>query len=146
MDLSSFLAGLYCAFYLCVMACYSVISVPYNGLIADQTPPSQRGDFPVHKHIQLLWGRYSHTRYPQTHSTLSRHFSEEATSINTTYVVCFPSSEHRNVVLSPVFTCVFNAIFEASSKSVLLYPRRMLCREASRGLERKSTYLHITYN
>lgn len=35
--------GLYIAFYLCVMACYAMMSVPYNGLIADQTPPSQRG-------------------------------------------------------------------------------------------------------
>ncbi|XP_048578947.1 uncharacterized protein LOC116613951 isoform X2 [Nematostella vectensis] len=35
--------GLYIAFYLCVMACYAVMNVPYNGLIADQTPPSQRG-------------------------------------------------------------------------------------------------------
>ena len=36
-------AGLYIAFYLCVMACYSIMSVPYNGLIADLTPPFQRG-------------------------------------------------------------------------------------------------------
>lgn len=35
--------GLYIVFYLCVMACYAMIGVPYNGLIADQTPPSQRG-------------------------------------------------------------------------------------------------------
>jgi len=35
--------GLYIAFYLCVMACYSIMSVPYNGLIADLTPPFQRG-------------------------------------------------------------------------------------------------------
>lgn len=34
--------GLYIAFYLCVMACYSIMSVPYNGLIADLTPPFQR--------------------------------------------------------------------------------------------------------
>ena len=25
------------------MACYSIMSVPYNGLIADLTPPFQRG-------------------------------------------------------------------------------------------------------
>lgn len=35
--------GLYFIFYLCVMATYAMIGVPYNGLIADQTPPSQRG-------------------------------------------------------------------------------------------------------
>lgn len=35
--------GLYFVFYLCVMACYAMMAVPYNGLIADQTPPSQRG-------------------------------------------------------------------------------------------------------
>ncbi|CAH3180447.1 unnamed protein product, partial [Porites evermanni] len=35
--------GLYIAFYLCVMACYSIMSVPYNGLIADLTPSFQRG-------------------------------------------------------------------------------------------------------
>lgn len=34
--------GLYIAFYLCVMACYAIMSVPYNGLIADVTPPFQR--------------------------------------------------------------------------------------------------------
>jgi len=25
------------------MACYAMMAVPYNGLIADQTPPAQRG-------------------------------------------------------------------------------------------------------
>ena len=34
---------LYVVFYLCVMACYAMIAVPYNSLIADQTPPLQRG-------------------------------------------------------------------------------------------------------
>ena len=34
---------MYFLFYLCVMACYAMMAVPYNGLIADQTPPSQRG-------------------------------------------------------------------------------------------------------
>ncbi|XP_022807343.1 uncharacterized protein LOC111344382 [Stylophora pistillata] len=36
------ITSLYIAFYLCVMACYSIMSVPYNGLIADLTPPFQR--------------------------------------------------------------------------------------------------------
>ena len=34
---------MYFLFYLCVMACYAMMAVPYNGLIADQTPPAQRG-------------------------------------------------------------------------------------------------------
>ena len=34
---------MYIVFYLCVMACYAIVAVPYNGLIADQTPPAQRG-------------------------------------------------------------------------------------------------------
>nr|XP_047122666.1 uncharacterized protein LOC100204497 isoform X2 [Hydra vulgaris] len=35
--------GFYFLFYLCVMACYAIVAVPYNGLIADQTPATQRG-------------------------------------------------------------------------------------------------------
>ena len=35
--------GMYIIFYLCVMTCYATVSVPYNGLIADQTPAAQRG-------------------------------------------------------------------------------------------------------
>jgi len=35
--------AMYVIFYLCVMACYAIMAVPYNGLIADQTPPSPRG-------------------------------------------------------------------------------------------------------
>ena len=35
--------GMYSIFYLCVVACYALISVPYNGLIADKTPAAQRG-------------------------------------------------------------------------------------------------------
>eukprot|EP00795_Rhopilema_esculentum_P002204 gene2204-17806_t len=34
---------MYSIFYLCVVACYALISVPYNGLIADKTPAAQRG-------------------------------------------------------------------------------------------------------
>ena len=34
---------MYVIFYTMVMACYAVVSVPYNGLIADLTPPLQRG-------------------------------------------------------------------------------------------------------
>lgn len=33
----------YVLFYSIVMACYALVSVPYNGLIADLTPPLQRG-------------------------------------------------------------------------------------------------------
>lgn len=35
--------AMYILFYLCVMGCYATVSVPYNGLIADQTPSAQRG-------------------------------------------------------------------------------------------------------
>lgn len=34
---------MYIIFYVMVMACYALVSVPYNGLIADVTPPLQRG-------------------------------------------------------------------------------------------------------
>jgi MFS family permease len=34
---------MYVVFYAMVMACYALVSVPYNGLIADLTPPLQRG-------------------------------------------------------------------------------------------------------
>lgn len=34
---------MYIIFYIMVMACYALVSVPYNGLIADLTPPLQRG-------------------------------------------------------------------------------------------------------
>ncbi|XP_028409091.1 uncharacterized protein LOC114531677 [Dendronephthya gigantea] len=34
---------MYVVFYTMVMACYALVSVPYNGLIADLTPPQQRG-------------------------------------------------------------------------------------------------------
>lgn len=43
-ELTVLTLGLYFVFYLCVMACYAMMAVPYNGLIADQTPPSQRGE------------------------------------------------------------------------------------------------------
>ena len=60
--------GLYIAFYLCVMACYSVMSVPYNGLIADLTPPFQRGTMHAFlfsswfKHLQSVDYKYIYVR------------------------------------------------------------------------------------
>ena len=51
-----FLLAMYILFYLCVMGCYATVSVPYNGLIADQTPSAQRGEFPY------LWRIIQHNK------------------------------------------------------------------------------------